>query len=64
MSNGLTAEEARQLMAAVMALSGRLEELDRYILTTREANLIMTRAGEDYLKLKRSRPTKTEQGRR
>lgn len=53
-----------RLIIEVNTLRQRQDELERYILTTREATLIMTRAGEDYLRLRRSRPTKTEQGRR
>lgn len=53
-----------QLVIEVQHLTQRLAELEHYILTTREATLIMTRAGEDYLRLRRSRPTKAEQGRR
>lgn len=53
-----------RLIIEVNTLRQRQDELERYILTQREAALIMTRAGEDYLRLRRSRPTKAEQGRR
>lgn len=57
-------QQIARLIIEVNSLRQRLAELEHYILTTREATLIMTRAGEDYLRLQRSRPTKTEQGRR
>ncbi len=52
--------DVARLIIEIQQLHQRLAELEHYILTTREATLIMTRAGEDYLRLKRSRPTKSE----
>lgn len=64
MNEPLTPAQQRQLLLTVIQLTTRMEELERLLLTFREANLIMTRAGEDFLKLKRTHPSKAEQGRR